>query len=95
MIMKCGRPECGNAGIWLLHPTEFNGNRFRCEDHLRGALVDRYGVINGIEYIGPEVADFNALADRLWRKRGLRFRWSKFTLAVSEWWHGYRPWRRQ
>ena len=56
MTMKCGRPECGNAGIWLLHPTEFNGNRFRCEDHLRGALVDRYSVINGIEYIGPEVA---------------------------------------
>ncbi len=56
--MKCGRSKCDNTGIWLLHPTEswFNGDRFRCEDHLRGALVDRYNVINGIEYIGPEVA---------------------------------------
>lgn len=61
--MKCGR--CSNAGIWRLHPTEFNGERFRCEDHLRGALVDRYSVVNGIEYVGPEVAATNMLAEEM------------------------------
>ena len=30
---------------------------------------------------------------RLLAKRGLRFYWEKFVLAISEWRHGYRPWR--
>ena len=64
-LRECVDIQCSNNGVWLLHKNTFQGRRLVCEDHLRGYMVDRYSVVNGVEYVGPEVVATNKLANKL------------------------------